>query len=94
MILPLVAAMAFGASGCKSRATQAEAKERERIALEESKRHLEEQRRELEKKKAELERQADIYGTPPLPDAGPRDAGASKQKNCNCSPGDPLCDCL
>lgn len=89
--------MALGASGCgKSRAAQAEAeaKERDRIAAEETQRHLEEQRRELEKKKADLDRQADIYGTPPLPDAGPRDAGGQKQKNCNCNPADPLCDCL
>jgi hypothetical protein len=89
--------MALGASGCgKSRAAraEAEAKERDRIAAEETKRHLEEKQRELEKKKAELERSADIYGTPPLPDAGTRDAGAAKQKNCNCNRADPLCDCL
>jgi len=89
--------MALGTGGCgKGRRAQAEAeaRERERIAAEETKRHIEEKQRELDRKKAELMRSADIYGTPPLPDAGGLDAGVQKQKNCQCKPGDPLCDCL
>jgi hypothetical protein len=98
-VLPLLCALAIGASGCNNErerraATEAEAKRREQVALDEAKRQLEVEKRKLEQQKIEALRSANIYGTPPLRDAGPIDAGKQTQKHCNCKPDDPLCACL
>jgi hypothetical protein len=98
-VLPLLCALAIGMSGCNNEqerraAAEVEAKRREQVELDEAKRHLEEEKKKLEARKLDALRSADIYGTPPLRDVGPIDAGKQTKKNCNCPPGDPLCDCF